>query len=212
MKFHPSTMRKEKSWQRNQPLTRELTSGPQIFSLFAPNALSVQLVGDFTDWQGHPIEMQKSTSGVWQAAVHLETGPHHYRFLVDGEWRDDPGCTVRTPNDFGSQNMVADGGVTSEKIPPECGWRRGGEPADWIASDGVPFQPTAAIWRPGFAKSIRQGSGPFERAAQPRWGISDYAAGFRNNSLNEVTSPHQLRICLVTAKRAPAMRSCQTTS
>ena len=79
---------------------------PQTFSLLAPGASRVQLVGDFTDWQEQPIEMRKSTSGVWLATVNLETGPHYYRFLVDGEWRDDPGCTVRAPNDFGSQNMV----------------------------------------------------------------------------------------------------------
>ena len=79
---------------------------PQTFSLFAPEASSVQLVGDFTRWQERPIEMRKSTSGVWQVTVNLETGPHQYRFLVDDQWHDDPGCTVRAPNDFGSQNMV----------------------------------------------------------------------------------------------------------
>jgi 1,4-alpha-glucan branching enzyme len=79
---------------------------PQTFSLLAPGASSVQLVGDFTDWQKFPIEMYKSTSDVWQVTVKLENGPHYYRFLVDGEWRDDPGCDVRAPNDFGSQNMI----------------------------------------------------------------------------------------------------------
>ena len=79
---------------------------PQTFSLLAPDALNVQLVGDFTDWEDRPIEMRKSTSGVWQVTLDLETGPHYYRFLVNGEWRDDPACTVRAPNDFGSQNMV----------------------------------------------------------------------------------------------------------
>ena len=62
----------------------------QTFSLLAPDALSVQLVGDFTDWEDRPIEMRKSTSGVWQVTLDLETGPHYYRFLVNGEWRDDP--------------------------------------------------------------------------------------------------------------------------
>jgi 1,4-alpha-glucan branching enzyme len=79
---------------------------PQTFSLLAPEASSVQLVGEFTDWQERPIEMRKATSGVWQVTVNLESGPHYYRFLVDGDWRDDPGCTVHAPNDFGSQNMV----------------------------------------------------------------------------------------------------------
>ena len=80
--------------------------GPQTFSFLAPEAMKVQLVGEFTGWQEHPIEMYKSASGMWQATVNLEPGPHYYRFLVDGEWRDDPGCTLRAPNAFGGQNMV----------------------------------------------------------------------------------------------------------
>jgi len=52
--------------------------------------LSVQLVGDFTQWQERPIKLQKGADGVWRATVKLEPGTHHYRFLVDGEWRDDP--------------------------------------------------------------------------------------------------------------------------
>ncbi len=28
------------------------------------------------------------------------------RFLVDNEWRDDPECTLRVPNPYGSENAV----------------------------------------------------------------------------------------------------------
>jgi hypothetical protein len=34
------------------------------------------------------------------------TGTYHYRFRVDGEWRDDPACTLRVGNPFGSQDAV----------------------------------------------------------------------------------------------------------
>lgn len=78
----------------------------QKFSFRSPGALSVQLVGDFTQWQERPITMKKSPDGVWTAAVELAPGTHHYRFMVDGEWRDDPECTVRVPNPFGGDNMV----------------------------------------------------------------------------------------------------------
>jgi 1,4-alpha-glucan branching enzyme len=78
----------------------------QNFSFNAPDASSVRLVGDFTQWQEHPIDMQKSAGGLWETAVPLPPGMHHYRFLVDGEWRDDPECPVRTPNPFGSEDML----------------------------------------------------------------------------------------------------------
>jgi len=43
---------------------------------------------------------------VWKVSVELPPGVHHYRFLVGGEWRDDPECIVRVPNPFGGQNAV----------------------------------------------------------------------------------------------------------
>lgn len=78
----------------------------QTFCLTAPAARSVQLVGDFTYWQQAPISMQKAPDGVWRATVQLTPGAHVYRFLVDGEWQDDPECKVRVSNPFGSQDAV----------------------------------------------------------------------------------------------------------
>lgn len=78
----------------------------QNFGFRAPAALSVQLVGDFTHWQESPISLQKGRDGVWRASVPLTPGTYHYRFLVDGQWRDDPECTLRVANPFGSDNMT----------------------------------------------------------------------------------------------------------
>ncbi len=78
----------------------------QGFSFRAPEALSVQLVGDFTHWEKKPISLKKEAGGLWRASVPLSPGEHHYRFLVDGEWRDDPDCAMRVPNPFGGHNMM----------------------------------------------------------------------------------------------------------
>lgn len=78
----------------------------QRFSFAAPDAMSVQLVGDFTHWQQNPINMLKDPDGVWRISVELKPGTYHYRFLVDGEWRDDPECTLYVPNPYGGQNAV----------------------------------------------------------------------------------------------------------
>jgi 1,4-alpha-glucan branching enzyme len=78
----------------------------QGFSFTAPAARSVQLVGDFTAWQQRPINLKKEDAGVWHADVELEPGEHHYRFLVDGEWRDDPECAVQVSNPYGGQDSV----------------------------------------------------------------------------------------------------------
>ena len=78
----------------------------QAFAITAPGAVSVQLMGDFTNWQKNPISMEKGAKGIWQATVELAPGTHHYRVFVDGEWHNDPECTLRVPNPYGGENMV----------------------------------------------------------------------------------------------------------
>jgi len=78
----------------------------RAFVLNAPEASAVSLVGDFTHWEQHPIQMKKTRTGVWKAQVNLQPGTYHYRFLVDGQWWDDPNCTLHAPNPFGSQDDV----------------------------------------------------------------------------------------------------------
>jgi 1,4-alpha-glucan branching enzyme len=78
----------------------------QTFSFKAPAAQSVLLAGDFTHWTKNPIPLRKQPDGVWRTTASLMPGTHHYRFVVDGEWRDDPECKVRVQNPFGTQNDV----------------------------------------------------------------------------------------------------------
>ncbi len=80
----------------------------QTFRFSAPEAMSVLLVGDFTHWQRGGIPMRKDPHGVWEATVALVPGKHSYRFIVDGEWRDDPECQMRVPNPYGGQDMVCE--------------------------------------------------------------------------------------------------------
>jgi len=65
----------------------------------------VALVGDFHSLAGETIALKP-----WQRSVEGQrstgAGTYHYRFLVDGEWRDDPESTLRVPNPFGSENAV----------------------------------------------------------------------------------------------------------
>ena len=81
-------------------------STKQTFRFTSPTAMSVLLVGDFTHWQERGIPMHKGKDGIWTVTVSLPPGKHSYRFLVDGDWRDDPECKLRVPNPYGSQDMV----------------------------------------------------------------------------------------------------------
>jgi 1,4-alpha-glucan branching enzyme len=78
----------------------------QTFRVAQPGAKSVLLAGTFTKWEAGAIPMTQGAGGVWTVTVKLLPGEHAYRFIVDGEWRDDPECPHRTPNPFGSHDMV----------------------------------------------------------------------------------------------------------
>ncbi|MEI7728841.1 MAG: isoamylase early set domain-containing protein [Verrucomicrobiota bacterium] len=76
------------------------------FSLLAPAAKDVMVAGDFTGWELSPKTMKKNKSGEWKLVLSLAPGRYEYRFLVDGQWCDDPQCIERAPNPFGGDNCV----------------------------------------------------------------------------------------------------------
>ncbi len=76
------------------------------FMLYEPHAREVFIAGCFNEWNPAATPLQKDASGTWFCMVDLEPGRHEYRFVVDGEWRDDPLNTVRCANEFGTENCV----------------------------------------------------------------------------------------------------------
>ena len=74
------------------------------FSVWAPNAQGVRVVGDFNHWDGtsHPMRSMGS-SGVWELFVPLIGAGQHYRFNLlgrDGLWRtksDPMACATQCP-------------------------------------------------------------------------------------------------------------------
>ncbi len=86
---------------RNAPPRKEV-----FFKLDASSAKEVLLAGDFTGWEKTPIKLRKGERGDWCATVKLAPGQYHYKFVVDGEWQDDPRATARCPNPFGTCDSV----------------------------------------------------------------------------------------------------------
>jgi 1,4-alpha-glucan branching enzyme len=57
------------------------------FKVFAPEARSVCLVGDFNKWDPGTHPMRNKGHGKWQRALLLTPGRYGYSFLVDGRKR-----------------------------------------------------------------------------------------------------------------------------
>lgn len=80
-----------------------------VFVTLYPRAENVQIAGDFNNWRPELTKMQRvGESGVWQTKLELPTGKYRYRFVVDGQWQQDPYNEHTEMNPFGDLNSVFD--------------------------------------------------------------------------------------------------------
>jgi len=80
-----------------------------VFVTLYPRAKSVQIAGDFNNWQPTKTLMEKvGESGVWQTKLKLPAGKYRYRLVVDGQWQQDPYNEQTEPNPFGGFNSVVE--------------------------------------------------------------------------------------------------------
>ena len=74
----------------------------------APHAETVFVAGDFNGWCMDDLGLGRDATGSWTIKLWLTPGRHEYRFVVDGEWQDDPHAAIHVQNEFGSSNCVLD--------------------------------------------------------------------------------------------------------
>lgn len=80
-----------------------------VFVTLYPRAHSVQIAGDFNNWQPSKTPLQKvGNSGVWQTKLKLPAGKYRYRLVVDGQWQQDPYNEITESNPFGGFNSVVE--------------------------------------------------------------------------------------------------------
>jgi 1,4-alpha-glucan branching enzyme len=77
-----------------------------MFTAFYPQAKSVQIAGDFNNWQPQKSPMTKASDGTWQASMSLTKGVYRYRLVVDGRWQHDPHNDMTEPNPYGELNSI----------------------------------------------------------------------------------------------------------
>ena len=80
---------------------------PVTFSVVAPNAASVSIVGDFNRWNPASLPMHRSADGrTWQVEVRLPLGLYAYAFMIDGRLAPDPAAPHAAADDFGTPNSM----------------------------------------------------------------------------------------------------------
>lgn len=77
------------------------------FRLHAPEAKEVFIVGDFNNWKANDANrLTRDGDGYWVKRVALRPGTYHYKFVIDGKWKEDPENPIKEKNNFGGYNSL----------------------------------------------------------------------------------------------------------
>ena len=66
----------------------------------------VELAGSFNGWQPDGGRMARQKDGTFRRRLQLDPGEHRYKFLVDGQWVEDPEAEHQAMNAFGTCDSV----------------------------------------------------------------------------------------------------------
>ena len=75
------------------------------FSLPGIEAREVYVVGDFNKWNRTKHRMKKQKEN-WKVSVKLPAGEYKFKYLVDGNWLNDPAAHKYEGNPYGSEDSV----------------------------------------------------------------------------------------------------------
>ena len=92
--------------QKENPARMAASSEGTVFVCdLSPNAKEVYLVGEFNNWNPRADRMTRTKNG-FRRTMQLPPGEYQYKFLVDGQWHNDPSASRQVPNAFGTTNSV----------------------------------------------------------------------------------------------------------
>ena len=88
----------------------QLESREVVIRFRDAGAAEVRIAGDFNGWVPDKgvrslIESEGQTR-VWTKVLHLNPGTYQYRYVVDGQWRPDPGNAQSVEGPAGATNSV----------------------------------------------------------------------------------------------------------
>jgi cyclomaltodextrinase len=83
---------------------------------------NVFLAGTFNDWNDSQTSMTDADGdGTYAATLLLAPGTYQYKFVVDGQWRQDPNNPQGAPDGFGGQNSVLEVDASFPGVDIELG-------------------------------------------------------------------------------------------
>jgi chromosome partitioning protein len=85
-----------------------MTNDGVCFMLTAAGATSVQIAGDFNRWNPDKYNLMQSQEqkDLWYTILPLKNGRHAYRFIIDGNWQEDPNNPEYEESLFGVKQSI----------------------------------------------------------------------------------------------------------
>jgi len=87
--------------KENLPKLNEIT-----LKVTAPDAKEVYLAGEFNNWKLDENSRMEQNNGCWTKSINLNTGKYRYRFVIDGNWTEDPSNPLKQVNPYGAMDSL----------------------------------------------------------------------------------------------------------
>jgi len=72
----------------------------------APDAKEVYLAGEFNNWKLDENSRMEQNNGCWSKSLSLNNGKYRYRFVIDGNWTEDPSNPLKQLNPYGAMDSL----------------------------------------------------------------------------------------------------------
>ena len=99
----------EKTFQKrmNEILKEELPKlNEVVLSFNAPDAKEVYIAGEFNNWKLDENSRMEQNNGCWTKHLNLNNGKYRYRFVIDGNWSEDPANPLTQLNNYGTLDSL----------------------------------------------------------------------------------------------------------
>ena len=77
-----------------------------VLSISAPEAKEVYVAGEFNNWKLDENSRMEKTNGSWSKRLNLGSGKYRYRFVIDGNWTEDPNNPLTQLNSYGTLDSL----------------------------------------------------------------------------------------------------------
>jgi chromosome partitioning protein len=77
-----------------------------VLSVKAPDAKEVYIAGEFNNWKLDENSRMEQTNGCWTKRLELNSGKYRYRFVIDGNWSEDPANPLTQLNSYGTLDSL----------------------------------------------------------------------------------------------------------